>query len=128
MTSIFRDQKFAPNWFRRSSPGTIDIIGISSDQVLEANPVPPGANAPNGTYIIDQGFGVSASYFFLLGQRSKTLSQDCAFYDNLAADNVPGVLLNTTGLLKDNVNFLLNAIHNLFPDCPPAIPNGAANV
>ncbi|KAG6873623.1 hypothetical protein C0995_013554 [Termitomyces sp. Mi166 len=111
MTSIFRDQKFAPNWFRRSSPGTIDIIGTSSGQVFDLNPVAPGANAPNKTYIIDQGpFG------------------NCAFYNNLAADNVPGVLLNTTGVLKENVDFLLNAIHNLFPECPAAVPDGAAGV
>ncbi|KAG6884794.1 hypothetical protein C0993_008284, partial [Termitomyces sp. T159_Od127] len=59
MTSIFSDQTFAPNWFRRSSPGTIDMIGTSTFQVFDANPVPPGANAPNGTYIVDQGpFGV----------------------------------------------------------------------
>ncbi|KAG6894853.1 hypothetical protein C0992_004303 [Termitomyces sp. T32_za158] len=111
MTSIFRDQKFAPNWFRRSSPGTLAIITNSVDQVIQANRVPPGANALNGTYIIDQGF---------VG--------DCTFYNSLAADNVPGILLNTTGVLKDNVNFLLNAIHNLFPTCPPAVPHGAANV
>ncbi|KAG5722446.1 Aromatic peroxygenase [Termitomyces sp. T112] len=110
MTSIFRDQKFAPNWFRRSSPGTIDLIGNSSGQVFEMNPVRPGANALNGTYIIDQHIG------------------NCAFYNNLAADNVPGVLLNTTGVLKENVDFLLNAIHTLFPNCPAAVPHGAANV
>ncbi|KAG6879833.1 hypothetical protein C0992_010791 [Termitomyces sp. T32_za158] len=128
MTSIFRDQTFAPNWFRRSSPGTIDLIGDTSDQVLFANPVFPGANAPNGTYIIDQDiFEVSETHLDIR-LCSKTLFQDCAFYNNLAVDNVPGVLLNTTGVLKDNVDFLLNAIHNLFPTCPPAVPNGAANV
>ncbi|KAG5339833.1 hypothetical protein C0989_003402 [Termitomyces sp. Mn162] len=103
-------EKFAPNWFRRSSPGTIDLIGNSSGQVFEMNPVRPGANALNGTYIIDQHIG------------------NCAFYNNLAADNVPGVLLNTTGVLKENVDFLLNAIHTLFPNCPAAVPHGAANV
>ncbi|KAG6898492.1 hypothetical protein C0993_006454, partial [Termitomyces sp. T159_Od127] len=111
MTSIFRDQKFAPNWFRRSSPGTIDIIGISVAQVFVSNPVLPGANAPNGMYIVDIG-----------------LLDKCALYNNLAADNLPSVLLNTTGVLKDNVDFLLNAIHNLFPNCLPAVPHGAANV
>ncbi|KAG6907742.1 hypothetical protein DXG01_007542 [Tephrocybe rancida] len=110
LTSIFRDQRFPANWHRRSSPGTIDIIGVSTTAVFQANPVPPGANAPNGTYITDGA------------------SNDCSLYTNLAQDNVPAILVNTTGVLKNNVDFLLNAIHNLFPECPPAVPQGAANV
>ncbi|KAG6807389.1 hypothetical protein H0H92_007770 [Tricholoma furcatifolium] len=111
LTSIFRDQKFPDNFYRRSSPGTGDIIGATSNDVFLKNPVSPGVNAPNGTYILDPG-----------------PFDGCSLYLNLASDNVPAVLLNTTGVLKDNVNFLLNAIHNFFPDCPPAVPRGAANV
>ncbi|KAG6814906.1 hypothetical protein H0H87_006687 [Tephrocybe sp. NHM501043] len=111
ITSIFRDQRFPANWHRRSSPGTLDVIGVSTDNVFNANPVPPGSNAPNGTYIPDAG-----------------PFDGCSLYNNLAADNVPGVLLNTTGVLKENVDFLLNAIHKLFPECPAAVPHGAANV
>ncbi|KAG6853074.1 hypothetical protein C0991_007066 [Blastosporella zonata] len=111
MTSFFRDQRFPANWHRRSSPGTIDQIGVTTDDVFAANPVPPGANAPNGTYIRDAG-----------------PFDGCSLYLNLAADNVPGILLNTTGVLKHNVEFLLNAIHNLFLECPAAVPHGAANV
>ncbi|KAG6906919.1 hypothetical protein DXG01_011345 [Tephrocybe rancida] len=111
LTSIFRDQRFPANWHRHSSPVTADIIVASTSVVFQANPVPPGANAPNGTYILDTG------------------SKDCSsLYTNLAQDNVPGILVNTTGVLKNNVDFLLNAIHNLFPECPPAVPQGAANV
>ncbi|KAG6918189.1 hypothetical protein DXG01_015977 [Tephrocybe rancida] len=111
LTSIFRDQRFPANWHRRSSPGNLDIIGTSAISVFLANPVPPGSNAPNGTYIPDAG------------------SNDCSsLYTNLAQDNIPAILLNTTGILKNNVDFLLNVIHNLFPECPPAVPQGAANV
>ncbi|KAF8062547.1 hypothetical protein FPV67DRAFT_276187 [Lyophyllum atratum] len=110
MTSFFRDQRFPENWHRRSGAGTIGLIGQVADDIINLKPVPPGANAPNGTYIPD------------------TDIPDCALYISLAADSVPAVLLNTTGVLKKNVDFLLNAIHNLFPECPPAIPHGAANV
>ncbi|KAG6811837.1 hypothetical protein H0H92_005634 [Tricholoma furcatifolium] len=111
MTSFFQNQTFPENWHRRASPGTIDIIGVNTTDVFEMNPVPPGSNAPNGSYVRDQG-----------------PFSGCDFYNDLAADNVPAVLLNTTGILKDNVDFLLNAIHNLFASCPAAVPQGAAGV
>ncbi|KAG6821129.1 hypothetical protein H0H93_006468 [Arthromyces matolae] len=68
MTSIFRDQRFPPDWYRRSSPGTIGEIGDTTDLVMEAYGTPaPGANAPNGTYIRDPGpFTVSLVTLFLL--------------------------------------------------------------
>ncbi|GLB39248.1 putative peroxidase, family 2 [Lyophyllum shimeji] len=111
MTSFFRDQRFPKGFYRRSAAGNLDKIGEDAGAILSAKPVPPGANAPNGTYIPD------------------TDNFDgCSLYYNLAADNVPAVLLNTTGVLKQNVDFLLNSIHVLFSDCPPAVPRGAAGV
>ncbi|KAG6832013.1 hypothetical protein H0H92_006049 [Tricholoma furcatifolium] len=111
MTSIFRDQRFPENWHRRSSPGTIDIIDATTEDVYQENPVPAGANAANGTYIEDPDE-----------------AGPCLNYDILVGQSVPDVLLNTTGILKTNVDFLLNAIHNLAPNCTVAIPNGAPNV
>jgi len=111
MTSFFRDQRFPPLWHRRSSVGDITKIGTDAITVFLAHPVPPGANDASGTYVTDT-----------------TDISICALYNNLAGDNLPAVLLNTTGVLKQNVDFLLDTIHNLFTDCPVAIPHGAANV
>ncbi|KAF8067669.1 Chloroperoxidase [Lyophyllum atratum] len=111
MTSFFRDQRYPKGFFRRLGAGDIGKIGEDAGAIFAARPVAPGANAANGTYIPDAG-----------------PFDGCSLYTNLAADNVPGILLNTTGVLKQNVDFLLNAIHVLFPDCPPAVPHGAAGV
>ncbi|KAG6809470.1 hypothetical protein H0H92_016112, partial [Tricholoma furcatifolium] len=111
MTSFFRDQRFPENWYRRSTPGTIDVIGITSADIYSEIPVPPGANGPNGTYIEDTDvFGA------------------CSSYNAVVSENIPGVLLNTAGILQTNVGFLLNVIHNLFPNCPVAIPQGVTDV
>ncbi|KAG6915425.1 hypothetical protein DXG01_011574 [Tephrocybe rancida] len=110
LTSILRDQRFPDGWFRRSSPATFKDIVASTLAVFLSRPVLPGANSPSGIYIPD----ISIPGF-------------CAFYANLASDNLPGALLNTTGVLKDNVDFLLKAIHNIFPRCPRADPRGPAN-
>ncbi|KAG5653737.1 hypothetical protein H0H81_010994 [Sphagnurus paluster] len=111
MTSFFRDQTFPANWNRRSSPGTIDEIGDQAGDVYAAYPIPPGANNATGAYIADPAS-----------------NDPCGFYNNLVADNLPGLLLNTTGLLRENVDFLLNTINKLFLPCPPAVPHGAANI
>jgi len=111
MTSFFRDQRFPEGFYRRSAAGNINKIGADAIAIFAAKPVAPGANAPNGTYI-----------------RDTANVTGCSLYNNLAADNVPAVLLNTTGVLKENVDFLLNAIHVVFHGCPTAVPRGAAGV
>ncbi|GLB36909.1 putative peroxidase, family 2 [Lyophyllum shimeji] len=111
MTSFFRDQTFPANWNRRSAPGGLSLIGNDAVNVLAAHPVLPGANNANGVYVTDN-----------------TAIDTCALYSNLAGDNLPGVLLNTTGVLKQNVGFLLNTIHNLFSNCTVVVPHGPANV
>ncbi|KAF8060637.1 Chloroperoxidase [Lyophyllum atratum] len=111
MTSFFRDQTFPANWNRRSAPGGLSLIGNDAVNILLAHPVAPGANDATGKYVTDN-----------------TAISTCALYANLAGDNLPAVLLSTTGVLKQNVDFLLNTIHNLFSSCPVAVPHGAANV
>jgi len=113
MTSFFQDQRFPPNFSRRSSPGGLDVIGNDAINVFLAHPVAPGANNASGAYIADN---------------VNTTDLGCALYNNLAGDSLPAVLVNTTGLLKTNVDFLLNTIQNLFSGCPPAVPNGAAGI
>lgn len=134
MTSFFRDQKFPSNWHRRSSPADIDQIGIDADLISNAFPILPGANNASGVYIPDDvsQLNVSSPSSLVLSRVScvppNYCNQSCSFYNNLAGDNLPAVLLNTTGLLKKNVDFLLKAINNVFSDCPPAVPNGAAGI
>jgi len=110
MTS-FRDQTFPANWNRRSGAGLLDKIGNDAGAILTLKPVQPGANDVNGVYVPDTvPFG------------------NCSFYNSLA-DDIPAVLSNTTGLLGQNVDFLLETIHNVFgTDCPAVAPRGAANV
>lgn len=55
-------------------------------------------------------------------------SQKCAVYSTMIGDNLPGVLASTTGILKENVEFLLRAVHYSFQDCTPVVPHGPANV
>ncbi|KAG6873614.1 hypothetical protein C0995_013987 [Termitomyces sp. Mi166 len=111
LTSFLRDERFPDNWYRRSSPATLGVVGDTSGALLNANPVPPGATAPNGTYIGDSG-----------------PFTDCAVYSTMIGDNLPGVLVNTAGILKNNIDFLLNTVHYSFPNCTPMDPHGAADV
>lgn len=51
--SIFRNQTFAPNWFRRASPAGLPTIANVSTAVRCAHPISPGANDENGNYVVD---------------------------------------------------------------------------
>jgi hypothetical protein len=53
MGSIFRNQTFAPNWFRRATPAGLDVMGKTSTDVRCAHPISPGANDANGNYVVD---------------------------------------------------------------------------
>lgn len=56
--------------------------------------------------------------------------KSCASYYDLAGLNLAADLLNTTGLLKENVDTLLKGIHSLFvpANCPLILPVGPAKV
>ncbi|KAG6890071.1 hypothetical protein C0992_003169 [Termitomyces sp. T32_za158] len=111
MTSFLRDERFPDDWYRRSSPATPDVIGNALQLVMQGHPVPPGATAPNGTYIADTG-----------------PFTDCAIYGTIFGDNLAGALVNTTGMLKENVDFLLTTAHQAFSNCTPIVPHGPADV
>lgn len=51
--SIFRNQTFAPNWFRRASPAGLPILAAVATDVRCAHPIAPGANDANGNYVVD---------------------------------------------------------------------------
>jgi len=99
MGSFFRNQTFPENWHRRASPGALDLIGTDATEILAAHPIVPGANDANGNFVADTL------------PAGGTL---CALYQNLGSDNLPVSLNNATGLLKTNVDTLLDAIFNLF--------------
>jgi len=114
MTSFFKDQMFPTNnWHRRGTPGGLELIGTVATEIVLGAPVLPGANVL-GLYIPD----------------IELVNPICGLYNNLASDNLPAVLLNTTGILKQNVDTLLNAIFNLFAPsgCPKVLPKGPAGV
>ncbi|KAJ6497535.1 hypothetical protein C8R45DRAFT_130331 [Mycena sanguinolenta] len=92
--SFFRNQTFPPNWFRAASPVTGAINAATVNQVMAAIPTPPGRNNAQGVFVADPAppppFNISLSCF--------------AYWDQ--AGNIPAVLVNTTGILKQNVELL----------------------
>lgn len=129
MTSFFRDQRFPENFYRRNASGTFPGIGVVASQIFNAHPVPAGANNADGVYVPDSGpLNVSSSTFTSPFSILNSIHKSCGIYTNLAGENLPAILLNTTGVLKQNVDFLLNTIHNLFPTCPFTPPAGPAGV
>ncbi|KAJ7125196.1 Chloroperoxidase [Mycena epipterygia] len=118
--SFFRNQTFPANWFRAASPVTGDINGATVAQIMAAIPVPPGRNNAQGVYVADPAppppFNSSAGCF--------------AYFDQAA--NTAGVLSNTTGLFKKNVDLLTGIqfmIASANPGCDQEIlPFGPAGV
>ncbi|KAH8806846.1 Chloroperoxidase [Flagelloscypha sp. PMI_526] len=111
LKSIFQNQTFPPNWHRRESPGDLNLIHDGVENILSAHmDAVPGMNV-NGTFIPDP-----------------LPTSDCALYEGVGVDNIPAVLVNTTGILKKNVDFLLKSIHNLFVPCEFTLPVGEAGI
>jgi len=113
MGSFFRNQTFLENWYRRANAGGFEIAaeyaGVIQQYHLE---IGTGSNNDQGVYIFDN------------------VTEPCPLYDNLASDNLPAILLNTTGVLKKDVDTLLQLLYNPFkdPSCPFAPPRGPAGV
>jgi len=111
--SFFRNQTFPPNWFRAASPVTGGINGATMSQIMAAIPLSPGKNNAQGVYVADPAppppWNSSFGCF--------------AYYDQAA--NTAGVLVNTTGILKQNVGLLTGiqfqiALAN--PGCDQQVP------
>jgi hypothetical protein len=51
---FFEKETFGPDFYRRGTVADINIIAPTAAAVMSGNPVPYGANAPNGTYIIEE--------------------------------------------------------------------------
>jgi len=114
MGSFFRNQTFPENWHRRGTAGTLNQVIEYLGVISQVHPeIVPGANDEQGVFKPDD-----------------PTAEPCPLYTNLAADNLPAVLFNTTGILKNNVDTLLQQIYLPFqsPDCPFAPPRAAAEV
>ncbi|KAJ7655390.1 Chloroperoxidase [Mycena rosella] len=118
--SFFRNQTFPANWFRAASPVTGAINGVTVNELLAAVPVLPGRNNAQGVFVADPAppppFNSSFGCF--------------AYFDQLA--NTPGVLVNTTGIFKKNVDLLAGIEFSLAsanPGCDQEVlPFGPAGV
>ncbi|KAJ7713379.1 Chloroperoxidase [Mycena metata] len=93
--SFLRNQTFPPNWFRAGAPVTGTVLGPHAAAIQAALPFPPGRNNAQGVYVLDP-----------LPPAPFNSSLGCWSYWEQAA-NTPGVLQNTTGIFKQNVDFLL---------------------
>ncbi|KAJ6491761.1 hypothetical protein C8R47DRAFT_1070751 [Mycena vitilis] len=118
--SFFRNQTFPQNWFRAASPVTAAINGATVNALLAAVPTLPGRNNARGVYVADPAppppFNSSFACF--------------AYFDQLA--NTPGVLMNTTGIFKKNVELLAGIEFKLASGAPGCnqeiLPFGPAGV
>ncbi|KAJ7588372.1 hypothetical protein C8J56DRAFT_1050444 [Mycena floridula] len=94
ISSFFRNQTFPQNWFRPTSLYVGSINGPVVAQISSALGIAPGRNNEQDIYVADPSppapFNVSLGCF--------------AYWDQ--ARNIPGVLMNTTGIFKKNVDLL----------------------
>ena len=128
---FFEQETFGPDFWRRQGPADVTILAPIAAEVMNGHPVPYGANAPNGTYITDVppqtnfvSLPTSPSYVFL-----KLAVQPCDGYTALMTTQVPAVLLNTTGILRQNVDTLIQAVYQplgSFGKCNLTWPGGPA--
>ncbi|KZT33644.1 Cloroperoxidase [Sistotremastrum suecicum HHB10207 ss-3] len=109
--SIFRNQTFTPNWWRRASPGNLSLITSTASMINSVNTlfyIPPGENK-GGKYMPDPPF----------------YGCDPAYYD-FVTNNLPytyAMIANGTDIFAQNVRTLLKAIATPFK-CPEVPPNG----
>ncbi|KAJ7199616.1 hypothetical protein GGX14DRAFT_467624, partial [Mycena pura] len=92
--SFLRNQTFPANWFRAGAPVTSAVVGPHTAAIEAALPFPPGRNNAQGVYVADP-----------LPPAPFNSSLGCWSYWEQAA-NTPAVLRNTTGIFKQNVDFL----------------------
>ncbi|KAH8825940.1 Chloroperoxidase [Flagelloscypha sp. PMI_526] len=112
LKSFFQTERFPNNWYRRGTPVDFNMTVEGALNILSPHPdTAPGMNV-NGTFIPD----------------AAPTNPLCDFYEGLFIAGIPAVLVNTTGILKTNVEFLLETIHNVFPSCEIKQPTGTAGI
>ncbi|KAJ7588830.1 Chloroperoxidase [Mycena floridula] len=116
ISSFFRNQTFPQNWFRPTSLFVGTINGPAIAQISSALGIAPGRNNEQGVYVADPP--PPAPFNVSLG---------CSAYWDQAR-NIPGVLLNTTGIFKKNVDLLTGILFATSGCSEPAPPSGPAGV
>ncbi|KAJ7066373.1 Chloroperoxidase [Mycena amicta] len=92
--SFFRNQTFPANWNRPAAPVTGAQNAATIGQIIASVGLQPGRNNADGVYVADPAppFPFNTSFA-------------CeAYYDQAA--NMPGTLVNTTGILKQNLDLM----------------------
>ncbi|KAJ7772244.1 hypothetical protein B0H16DRAFT_1714451 [Mycena metata] len=114
VSSFVMNQTFPDNWFRASapvlpSPLTAQIAGALPEWVAGHN--------ENGVFVADTP--VPAPFNVSLG---------CSAYWDQLVNGTPGTLVNTTGVFKQNVEFLTGLMFNASGCAEPVAPAGPTNI
>ncbi|KAF8900069.1 Chloroperoxidase [Mucidula mucida] len=116
INSFFRDQRFPDNWFRAAVPVVAATNGATVAELFSGVGVQPGRNNDEGVYVADPPppapFDTGLTCF--------------AYWDQ--AQNTPGVLVNTTGIFKKNVDLLTGIQFSISGCAEEAPPNGPSDV
>ncbi|KAJ6458815.1 Chloroperoxidase [Mycena vulgaris] len=113
--SFLRNQSFPQNWHRAAAPVTGGILSSTSSQLAAAIPIFAGHNDAQGNFVPDTPPPAPFD-----------ANKGCGFYYDLFA-NMPGGLANTTGIFKQNVDFLSSIVSAAVsgPPCDqPLLPFG----
>ncbi|KAF7309085.1 Cloroperoxidase [Mycena kentingensis (nom. inval.)] len=119
--SFFRNQTFPDNWFRSAGTLNATAVGIVAAQINSAIATPAGRNNAQGVFVLDPPPPAPWNSSFA-----------CATYwDQLG--HIPSSLgANTTGVLRQNVDFLLDIMFkapSANPGCTESIaPFGAVGI
>ncbi|KAJ6524660.1 hypothetical protein DFH09DRAFT_1189432, partial [Mycena vulgaris] len=106
---------FPQNWHRAAAPVTGEMLSHTSNQLAAAIPIFAGHNDAQGNFVPDTPPPAPFD-----------ANPGCGFYYDLFA-NMPGGLANTTGIFKQNVDFLSNIVSAAVsgPPCDqPLLPFG----
>ncbi|KAF7333727.1 Cloroperoxidase [Mycena venus] len=99
LDSFFRNETFPPNWYRAAVPITGATNAKVSGAILAGIPENvPGRNNEQGVFVADPP-----------PPPPFNSSLPCAGYFDQAG-NTPATLVNTTGIFKQNVDFLVNIL------------------
>lgn len=114
MSIFLASESFPDKWHRRNTSLEFGQISLVTNAVITPRPVPRGAKNGEGVFVADED----------------PFQGGCDLYVDIVRDSLPAVFMNTTGLLRKNIDLLLGGIHELFKEgCPEVVvPAGSAGV
>jgi len=117
LTNFFEHQTFGDDFYRREGPAGLPELSKTGMVVMTAYPIPAGQNDENLNWVLDE----PASTNFV-----------CDGYYDLATQQLPATLMNTTGVLKQNVMTMLDAMYKPYhatSNCTKmGFPSGPAGI